>query len=189
MKKYKKSWRLLPIVRAIAVLSAVGVITTAVTFAALQSSGNALTGNTISTATAALKISKDGSAYSDSVPGYNFTGLVPGGAAQPTNGYAAWLQNVGTATLSLSLSVPTAPTVSGTVDLQKVSVIIIPNTGVTQTIPLSDLIAGKVALANSNLAINATTLYHVQVSMAADAVSGSSASITNLDLSFSGTPL
>jgi hypothetical protein len=196
-RKSKKLWKLLPLARTIAVLSAVGIITTAVTFAALQSSGNALTGNTIQTATASLLISTTGIAgsFQQSVPGFNFTGLVPGGAAQPgANNDIVYLQNSGTAGLKLRLSVPTAPVVTGTVDLGKVLVQLTPpNLGqgyapATQAIPLSDLIAGTVMLDNATLNIGAVTNYHVQVAMNADAVSGNSASITGLDLSFSGIP-
>lgn len=195
-RKTRKMWKLLPVVRAIAVLSAVGIITTAVTFAALQSSGNALTGNTIQTATASLLISTQGTpgSYQQSVPGFNFTGLVPGGSAQPgANNYVVYLQNNGTAGLKLQLNVPTPPTVTGVVDLGKVFVQLTPpNLGMgfappTQSIPLSSLIAGTVALTDASyLGVGSTTNYHVQVSMAADAVTGGGASITDLNLSFSG---
>ena len=72
----KKLWKLLPLARAIGVLSAVGIATTLVTFAAIQSTGNALTGNTIQTATAALQISKDTNVgpWSNSVPGFTVCG-------------------------------------------------------------------------------------------------------------------
>jgi len=75
----------MPLARAIGVLSAVGIATTLVTFAAIQSTGNALTGNTIQTATAALQISTNSSSgpWTDSVPGFAFTGLVPGGLPGP----------------------------------------------------------------------------------------------------------
>jgi hypothetical protein len=105
-----------------------------------------------------------------------------------------YLQNNGTASLKLQLNVPTPPVVTGTVDLSKVLVLLTPpNLGLgydpaTQAIPLSALIAGTVPLTNAVLSMTTTTSYHVQVSMSADAVSGSGASITGLDLSFSGVP-
>lgn len=194
MSRSKKLQKFLPLVHAISVVSAVGIITTMVTFAAVQSSGNALAGNTIQTATANLQISTTGSYYSDSVPGFNFSNLVPGGAAQPTaNNYMAYLKNTGTSSLTLSLTVPTTPTVTGTVDLGKVSVLLTPPTvggvpGVAQSFSLASLIAGKLNIENSSVAVGSVASYHVQVSMAADAVSGSGASISGLDLVFSGTP-
>jgi hypothetical protein len=192
----KKGWKMLPVLRAIGVLSAVGVVTSAVTFAALQSNGSALAGNTIQTATASLQISTQGSlnSFSQSVPGFNFTDLVPGGAAQPVaNNYTVYLRNNGTAALKLHLSVPAPPQVSSGVDLSKVSVLLTPpNPGLgyavpTQVIPLSSLIAGTVAVDSAVLNAGATTNFKIQVSMTADAVMGNSASITGLDLSFSGT--
>lgn len=190
MRNKRKIWKLLPLARAIGVLSAVGIATTLVTFAAIQSNGSALTGNTIQTATAALKLSRDDITYSDSVAGFTFSGLVPGGAAQPTaNTYIVYVKNVGTATLNLSLTVPTVPTVTGTVDLSKVSVILTPlGSGAPQTFLLSSLLAGMVNIANSSLTIGNDLAYHVQVSMASDAVTGNGATISNLNLSFSGSP-
>ncbi|HSX05644.1 MAG TPA: hypothetical protein VLF69_04205 [Candidatus Saccharimonadales bacterium] len=189
----RKLWKLLPIARAIAVLSAVGLITTAVTFAAIQSNGNALTGNVIQTATAALQISTNANSgpWSDSTQGFTFSGLVPGGPAQPSSngGYSVFLKNTGTAPLRLMLHVPTPPSAPSTVDLSKVSVLLTPYTGgTTQTMLLSDLIAGTVDIANSTIAVSGVGSYRVQVSMASDAVTGNGATISNLDLSFSGTP-
>jgi len=194
MARTKKLWKLLPLARAIAVLSAVGIATTLVTFAAIQSTGNALTGNTIQTATASLQISTNNSFFASSVPGFNFTGLVPGGSAQPVaNNYVVYLKNTGSASLNLWLTVPTPPTVTGTADLSKVSVQLTPQSNpgfpaTTQSFALSDLIAGKESINNSLLAIGAVESYHVQVGMSTDAVSGNGATISGLDLSFSGSP-
>ncbi|HSX30716.1 MAG TPA: hypothetical protein VLE99_02265 [Candidatus Saccharimonadales bacterium] len=195
VRNRKKLWKLLPLARAIGVLSAVGVATTLVTFAAIQSTGNALTGNTIETATANLQISKDGTNFFANVAGYDFSGLVPGGAAQPVSsgGYLVALKNTGSATLLLSLDVPVQPSVTGITDLSKVRVLLTPPmvNGVSfpaQTFKLSDLIAGPVALtgSGSSLIPNATTQFRLQVAMDGDAVNGSGATINGLDLSFSG---
>jgi len=195
MRSKRKLWKLLPLARAIGILSAVGIATTLVTFAAIQSSGNALAGNTIQTATASLQISTDGTTFSSTnVPGFTFSGLVPGGSPQPgANNDIVYLKNSGTATLKLSLTIPTLPTVTGTVDLSKVSVLLTPPSSlglpaITQTIPLSGLIAGQVAINNSLVNVNSVVSYHVQISMASDAVSGNGATISGLDLSFSGSP-
>ena len=192
-RRQHKLWKLLPLARAIGVLTAVGIVTTLVTFAAIQSSGSALTGNTIQTATASLLVSKDGSFFTPSMVGFNFTGIVPGSTAQPVaNNYMVYVKNTGTAAMNLSLTVPVVPTVTGTVDLSKVSVLLTPPStpgfpAVTQSIALSDLIGGNVALTNGSLAVGGVASFHVQVTMAADAVTGNGANITGLDLSFSGT--
>ena len=193
-KTKKKLWKLLPLARAIGVLSAVGIATTLVTFAAIQSTGNALTGNTIQTATAALQISTNSSSgpWTDSVPGFAFTGLVPGGLAQPQGGggYGVFLKNTGTASQKLQVTVPSQPTTTGTVDLAKVSIVFTPtDPGSIQTIPLATLLAGTVALTNSTLAVNGVATYHIQAIMTADAVTGNGATITNLNITFSGTPV
>jgi hypothetical protein len=177
------------------VLSAVGVITAAVTFSALQTSGNALTGNSIETATPKLQLSTDGTNFSDSVPGFDFKGVIPGGSPQPTaGGYQVTVKNVGDSDLKLSIGVPTAPNVTGVTDLSKVNLIVtpLPVNGFTypaQTIKLASLLSGQVGLTTpSTLAKNTATGYRLQVSMDGDAVSGSSATISGLDLVFSGTP-
>ncbi|MEJ0073790.1 MAG: hypothetical protein WDN27_07040 [Candidatus Saccharibacteria bacterium] len=193
MAKRRKLWKLLPVVRAIGVLSAVGIITTLVTFAAIQSTGNALTGNTIETATATLQISKDGTNFSDNVTGYDFNGLVPGGAAQPVTGYMVALHNTGSTNLALSLAVPAAPVTTGAPDLGKVWVVLTPynpggGTYAPQSIRLSDLVAGKVALTAARLNAGAFAYFHLQIGMDTDAITGGGATITGLDLSFSGIP-
>ncbi len=192
MSHSQKLRKLLPLIRAITVVSAVGVATSLVTFAAIQSTGNALTGNTIQTATASLQISTNGTYFTNTISGFYFSGLVPGGAAQPAaNNYTVYLKNTGGNDLNLSLTVPTTPTVTGTVDLAKVFILLTPTTGssaTTQTFSLASLIAGKVTIENSLDAPAVVVSYHVQVSMGADAVSGNGATVSGLDLSFSGSP-
>jgi hypothetical protein len=185
----------MPVVRAIAVLSAVGIITAVVTFSALQSSGNALTGNSIETATPKLQLSTDGVSFGDSVPGFDFKGIIPGGSPQPSanGGYLLMVRNVGDSDLRLSVGVPTSPNVSGVTDLSKVNLIITPPAGngtyPPQIIKLSSLLAGQVSIANQGVLIKTGTVsYRLQVSMDGDAVSGSSASISGLDIVVSGTP-
>lgn len=195
MAQNKKLWKFMPLVRAIGVLSAVGVTTTLVTFAAIQSTGSALTGNTIQTASASLQISTNNHDYGDNVAGFTFNGLVPGGPAQPqTTTYTVYVKNTGTTSLNLSLNIPTPPNKVGTVDLSKVTLLLAPATAPgmpsfpTQIIPLSHLLAGQVLIDHSAVAVGSTVAFHVQVSMAADAVEGSGATISGLDLSFSGSP-
>ena len=72
--------------RAAGVAAAVVVTVSGVTFAALQSQQNKLTGNVIQTATANLQLSTDGVHYGNSQTGFIFSGLVPGGSAVPASG-------------------------------------------------------------------------------------------------------
>lgn len=192
-KRYtKRIWRGLPLLRAISVLSAVGIITTTATFAALQSTGNALTGNSIETATANLLLSNDGTTYASSVPGFDFSGIIPG--PTPQGNHTITLKNVGTTNVSLLLGVPTQPTLDGITDLSHVSVVVtqLGTGGVTytpQTIKLSDLLAGNVAIGKIILFKGSTMSFSLQVMIDSGAVpAGAAASISNLDLVFTGLP-
>lgn len=93
-----------PVARAIVVIGAVMALVTSVTFAALQSQAT-LTNNTISTATAGLKL-WDGTAFSSTAPGFTVTGLVPG---DWSDDYPVYFQNDGEGPLYLTASVPEQP--------------------------------------------------------------------------------
>lgn len=192
-------WRFIikhaPLVRALTVVSAVGVLVTGVTFAALQSQQVVLAGNSIQTATAGLLIgtaSATSSAFSSSQSGFTFAGVVPGGPAIPTDGSSFYLKNSGTATLALKLSVGTTPTNTSDVDLSKVSVTILRvDTGTSQTATLESLVDGYpsdgFALTDALAPSTTGTEYKVSVSMTEDAFSGSSATIGSIDFVFSGS--
>lgn len=178
--------------RALGVVAAVVLLASGVTFAVLQSQQSKLTGNLIQTATANLQISPDGNTYSSSQSGFVFSNLVPGGQAMPQNGYTFFLKNAGGTPLALKFAVSTTPSNPDNVDLSKVNVIITPASGgSTQTFTLQALIA-----ANTTGGLSITTpgqlnpdmaaQYNIKVSMASDAVTGSSASLGNIDFAFSG---
>lgn len=178
--------------RALGVVAAVLIVVSGVTFAALQSQQDTLTGNTIETATANLQVSKDGVTYSNTQPGFDFNNLIPGGSAQPTAGYPVYLKNAGGTPLSLKLAVTSTPSNPDNVDLSKVNVLLTTvGSGVpAQSFSLQGLVSsnssGGLAITSGNLATGATQQYKLQVSMASDAVSGSSASLGNIDFAFSG---
>jgi len=184
-----RSWA--PILRALGVVGAVVAITTGVTFASLQSQQAVLTGNSIQSASADLRIGTSTSSFANSRTGFTFKDLVPGGPAMPTDGNTFYLKNYGTATLTLKMSVPSAPTNTSGVDLTKVSILITRiDTGVTQTFSLQSLVDGYAtggsALTDS-LSGGATAQYTLRASMAADAFSGASASLSTIDFVFSGS--
>src|SRR5438270_14076832 len=106
--------------RAVAVVAAVLIVVTGVTFAALQSQQIKLTGNTIQTATANLQVSLDGVNYASSQAGFNFTNLVPGGQPVPQSGYNLFLKNSGGTPLALKFAVSSTPSNPDNVDLGKV---------------------------------------------------------------------
>lgn len=166
---------------------------TGVTYAALQSQSAILQGNTIQTATANLQLSSNGTTYSSQLDGYSFVNLIPGGQPTPLNGYPVYLKNSGSTPLSLKLSISKPVTNADNVDLSKVHVLLSPmGAGAGQNIPLQDLVTtgtnSGVALTTATRIIPSQSLgYTLQVSMDADAISGPSATISNVDFSFGAT--
>jgi hypothetical protein len=185
----KRSKNFKALARALGVVSAVVVVVSGVTFAALQSQQNVLAGNTIETATANLQISTDGTNFSNSHTGFDFNGLVPGGSAVPEAGYPFYLKNAGQTGLALKMAVTSVPSNPDNVDLSKVNVILttVGNGAGPQTFTLQSLLGGSAPLAIGNLDRSNSVGYKLQVSMAGDAVNGNSASLGNIDFTFSGT--
>jgi hypothetical protein len=188
----KRSGKFKALTRAAGALIAALVVVSGVTFAVLQSQQIKLAGNTIQTATANLLLSSDGTNYSSSQSGYNFSNLVPGGSAMPASGYPIYLKNSGGTPVALKFAVSSTPSNPDNVDLSKVNVIIMPvNGGATQVFTLQALIAANTT---GGLSINTpaqflasdTMKYTIQVSLASDANIGSSASLGNIDFAFTG---
>jgi len=180
-----------PLMRAVTVITAVAVLTTGVTFAALQSQQVALTGNTLQTATAGLQIGTSAASFATSRAGFTFKDIIPGGPAAPAVGNDFYLKNSGTATLTLKAAVSTTPVNSGNVNLSKVYVVFTRvDANTTQKIALSTLVSGYATggtALTETLAGNGTVAqYKMQVSMDADAFTGTDASITGIDVVFTG---
>ena len=182
------------LIRAFGVMAAVAVIVSGVTFAALQSQQAKLTGNIIQTATANLQVSPNGSSYANSLDGFAFQNLVPGGVAVPNvDTYAFYLKNAGGTPLSLKLAVSSTPLNPDNVDLSKVHIILLPADGSSaQNFTVAALMAsygsgGLAVTSASRLTPGTAMKYSVQVVMDIDAVTGSGANISNVDFSFSGT--
>jgi hypothetical protein len=189
-----------PLLRAAGVLSAVGILVTGVTFATLQSQQATLAGNSIQSASADLRVGTSATSFAASRNGFSFQDLVPGGPAVPSDGYSFYLKNYGTASLKLSVAVGSTPTnvvyvngtasTSATVDLSKVNIELTRlDTNSVQTVSLQSLVGGT---PSSGLALTdpiaggAVIQYKLRAAMAADAFSGSSASLGGIDLVFSG---
>ena len=185
IKRYR-AW-----LRAAGIVPAIVVIISGVTFAALQSQDNTLTGNTIATATANLQISTDGVTFTNTQPGFNFNNIVPGGAAMPVAGYPIYLKNAGGTPLTIKMLETKAPTVTGNANLDKVSILVttVGSGNSAQSFTLNSLLSavGGETIGTTNLDPGQTQQYKLQASMTADAVNASSASITGVDLLFSGT--
>ncbi len=179
-----------PVARAILVIGVVAALVTSITFAALQSQAT-LTNNSISSATAELQVDNidNGAGFGATDLGYDFVGIVPGGAGSNVGNFQ--LKNNGSAPLSVSVEVPVDPVFtvlpSGSVDPAKVDVVIQRGAGTPQVFALSDLLAGPVTITGGNIAAGATENFNVQVLMDADAFTGTSASSDDFTFTFTGT--
>lgn len=180
--------------RLTAVLLGLSITVAAVTYAVLQSSPVTLASNQITTS-AGLAISLDGQAFPQTVTGFSFSGGSPGGPAFPTNGNTFYIRNTGSANLAIKALITTTPTVTTTnpngaaVDLSKVffEITRVDNNN-TYTVSVKSLIdSGTSGYAlNDMIAAGATVQYSLRVSIASDAFTAQSLSITGINLAFSG---
>jgi hypothetical protein len=180
-----------PILRFLLVVGVAGSTLTGMTFAALQSQSASLTGNTIESATADLRIGTTNSSFSNTRVGFDFAGVVPGGAGVPASGNTFYLKNFGTTTLAIKVYISTAPSNLNNIDLNKVFMNFTRvDTGYTQSLSVKSMVdgyaGGGVSLGDT---ITGGTIaqYSVKVSMSADAFNGASANISGIDLQFIGT--
>lgn len=196
MKRNKLSRRVIrfgvfqPIARAVMVVSAVAVLATGVTYAALQSPGATLTGNTISTATADLRIGT-ATTFGATKAGFSFNNVVPGGSPAPIDGNIFYMKNYGSAPLALKASIGSTPINSSNVDLSKVHIVLSRVDGSpSQKFSVSALVAahatGGLAVTD-NLVGTTPGQYKIQVAMDDDAFAGTTASISGVDIVFTGT--
>jgi len=181
-----------PLLRAVAVISAVAVLAAGVTFAFLTSTAT-LTGNTLSSATAGLLVDgSDGDTVAtSSEPGFAFNNLLPGAAYG--SGQTLRLENNGTAQLDVTVSAG-AGLATGTIDRNEVFVKF-----TNQTTPgFAEYTLAQLESAGRNmpnistgvpgfLDFPLTTAFTMQVRLGASAVTGSSASIGSFPLVFTGT--
>lgn len=160
-----------------------------ISYAVLMSAPDTLTGNTIETASANLLLSTDGINFASTYPGFDFNNLVPGGSQVPTGGYAFYLKNTGGVPLNAKLQMTKQPNNPNNVSLDKVNIIVttVASGVAAQIFTLQSLLSGGQAVSNSSISPGQTQQYKLQVSMAADAMTGNSATLSGIDLVFSGT--
>ncbi len=179
-----------PLLRAIGVIGVVAALVTSITFAALQSQAT-LTNNTISSATAGLRVSTDNTAFSDSEPGFTVTGLIPGTGSTKT----FYLRNNGDIALDVSARVPVLPGPPafgyGFSGFQNLTVSITspacPPAVVNTTMLL--LNAGEVLLPCNSLPVGPGTsrTYNIHFDILPDAITGSQAGVGVFNLRFTGS--
>lgn len=187
-----------PLLRTIGTVSAVLALCGGVTYAALQSQQATLTNNTIQSATANLQLSKDGADYQDTLDGFTFANVEPGGPAMPVDGNMVWLHNKGSIPLDLHMAIDSTGLINtGQLDLSQVMVAVTPvnsngTLGAPQSIPVADLTAAAITGGsdlNLALPIGTATQYKLQVSMAEGAytgVPGGSSTLSGVTFVFTG---
>lgn len=182
----------LSIARSLLIIAAVGVVTTGISFAALQSPPVSLTSNIINSGSADLRISKDNNVFTTpSMAGFTFDNVVPGGTAMPANGNTFYLKNVGGSNLNLKAGISGNPSNLSVVDLTKTHLIFTrtDTNGTPVSLSVKSLIdnyANGGSALGDTIAAGTTATYIVKASMDSDAFTGASASITGLNLAFIG---
>lgn len=186
------------IARAATTVAAVSVLAGGVTFAALQDTAT-LTDNTITTATASLKL-WDGDSFEDTAPGFQVTNLIPGTGSGPQKFY---FENDSDSSLTVTAHVPTAPAepeggygFTGWENL-KVKITNLNNGEPVET-TMADLLSGDVVLpgdpltahAQGNSAAGSETTegnYSMEFDIAPESVTGDHAGVGNFNIVFTGT--
>jgi hypothetical protein len=189
----KKHIHINPFARAVAVIAAVATMVTGVTFAALNSQAT-LTNNSISTSTASLKL-WDGDSFESTAPGFTVTDLVPGTGKE----YPFYFKNEGPA-VNVTAHIPAAPTATGFTGWENLKIDLTSDmTGCAAPTVHTDmgaLLGGEVALPCNPLAAGAQGNagvpgtegnYKIKFDIVPAAITGSSASVGNFDLVFTGT--
>lgn len=179
--------------RSAGLLVALLIVAGGVAFALLQSQAK-LTGNSISTQSAGLLISQNDTNYGQTTTGYSFANIIPGSQSSQTEHFM--LKNTGTSPLALKISVTSVPANPSNIDLTKVHVILTPYSTVTYMpgtsidYTLQSLVdAGSTGAPvdyPSPLAVGTKEEFNIKVAMDADAVNGANASLSNIDLGFTG---
>ncbi len=195
MRRLRNFNKHVPLLRAVGVLGAVGILVSSVTYASLQSQQAVLAGNSIRSATADLRIGTSASAFSASRAGFTFADVAPGGPAMPADGHTFYLKNYGTTTLGLNVAVNSSVTNTKSVDLGKTFVQLTRvDTGAVQTLSVQSLIDGQAAggtAVTDPIVPAAVVQYRLRSLMDADAFTGTGVDVEvdAVDLVFSGIPI
>lgn len=187
--KPKKS---ITLVRAYSIVAVLAVILGGVTFAALRSQNNYVTGSRMTSASADLKIAKQfNGVYADTVPGFDFLNVAPGGVAMPRNGNDLYFRNTGTEYMDLQLNIsPERLLNANGVALDKAHIVITNDLGTVYASPsIAELIDADGAIPLGVGVIGGGGIQRVRIMMQLDdgAVPNiTQAHINDIDLVFSG---
>ncbi|MDB5170106.1 MAG: hypothetical protein JWN82_502 [Candidatus Saccharibacteria bacterium] len=175
--------RLTPLARLVAVSSAILLMLTGVSYALFKSNDVMIQGSTISSATARLLLSGNGTTYSDTLPGFAFLGVEPGGAPSPQPGYQVYFKNEGTSALALNISLSTALANPQNARLDHVFLVVTPASGGQSTrlslASLYDAYAGGRSVSmNAQLPPGQVGRYLLQIEMEPTAVASAQGTVT-----------
>ncbi len=190
----RKQKRLAGLTRAIGVITAVGVLVTGVTFAALQSQNATLQGSRITSATANLTIADGLGGFAATANGFAFDNVEPGGSPMPLGGNTLTLRNNGTSKLALRMSMnPSTFVTAQGANLDHIFIVLNPaGGGPRQVLSLGTLMT---AYANGTptdleytLPAGQIAQFTIQAQMSNDAVPSTQSGVTlsGIDLIFSG---
>lgn len=178
--------------RTIAIARAAGVITATVglvvgvTFAAFSSTAT-LSNNTLSTATAGLEIQTATQPFGQNVTGFNLTNLIPGSESTP---FLFNIRTTGGVPLAITAHVPATPSFTGFVaggfSGVHIKITNADSAAVVADTNLGDLLTGEVPLTGT-LAGNSQENLKATVLIDSSVVTGTSASVDNFDIIFTGT--
>ncbi|MBI5906499.1 hypothetical protein HY857_00400 [Candidatus Saccharibacteria bacterium] len=177
--------KLSPVARAVGTVGAVVALAGGVTFAALTSNPVVLADSQFSTGTAHLQIWNGANYVDGSVPGFNFTNVVPG---TESSAFTFWLKNTGTTALDVSMvGSDHAFNNIADPDLVDLKFTDITTASSPSTYSIQTLEGGGAdALPGGTLDPGEENQYSVTVNVNPSTVSGSSAGMTNFDLTFTG---
>lgn len=171
------------------------VLVAGVSFAALRSQNNIITGSRMMSASANLLISKQGDeGYATNIGGYDFFGLVPGGDAGPATAHDLYLRNDGSTSLKLQVSLnPARLRLANGASAQHTHLVIYDYSGNSQIAKysLADLSTAynSGAPLGLNLIMTSNTIEHLTLRMQLDDAQTDTTQqqdIDNIDLVFSG---
>ncbi len=159
---------------------------------AIVSQQTTLAANSISSATADLKIKSTNKNWSNSAPGFKIKDLVPGsGVTEPI-----YFENAGKVSLNLSARIPTRPALGGFTGWNNVLIDIIGNScgstvhttiaslfSAPVTVPCGPLSAGT---AGDSSVSNHTGNYSLRFDINQSAITGTKATVGSFDIQFTG---
>lgn len=189
--------KLSTLARAGSALAIIMTLVSGVTFAALRSQNNVLSGSRLTSASADLTMARmNNDQWYTSLTAFDFPEVVPGGEPGPATGNDLFFRNGGSTNLDLKYGINISKVVNPNgLDLSKVRVVVVDANGGTVFASHSLTQLGAALGAGTPLPVNIVlgknSITHLRVLMqleeGASSNNTSQVELTNLDIVFSGT--